>query len=200
MLRSRIAVLAVLVTLVAVVLGGCGGQGPTRHVGPGRPVPYANRVPTTTTEPFSPKVDGLRLHELAEQALSESEVYGVSRPENARVVVATPIQVLGLVGEEDGSQSPAFQSQEYIVALQGRFNLISACANIPADAVPASTTETSVTPVANMVIAVPTPDAFSNAYPIYVGLDDPDLSTLGHVYDLDRYIASLAATAPAGTP
>jgi hypothetical protein len=146
---------------------------------------------TSTTRPARSRlpavVNGLPLLELAKHALGASEGYSVVKPTQVRVVVATEAALLQLAGHSGGTTSP-----QYIITLHGRFTSISGDAS-PAVPPGASTTTTAphTAPLTTMVLLVPMANG-EGTTGIAVGVGDPDLATLGRVYDLDPYVASLA--------
>jgi hypothetical protein len=130
-------------------------------------------------------VNGVPLLALARHAVGAAEGYAVSQPAQVRAVVSTEAALWDLASRHGGSPSSV-----YIVTLRGRFDC-GACGTAMTPAAPPTTTVPRTVPVATMVLEIPMPISQStNA--VYVGVGHPDLSKLGHVYDLDPYVRSLA--------
>jgi hypothetical protein len=122
--------------------------------------------------------------ELAKHALGAAEAYSVSKPFNVRAVITTQAALNAQVPTAGGSTDP-----EYVVTLRGRFTC-GYCGK----AMPASTTTTnpSTVHVSTMVLQLPIPLANGATKGIAVGVGTPNLAKLGHTYNLDRYVKSLA--------
>jgi hypothetical protein len=172
--RSRAGGLLVALTVGAVALGGCSSlQASTSHrvTGPG-----------CCSAPLPPP-----LHELAERALGASEAYAVDDPRDVQAVVTTEATLCRLMSETGSSCT---QSSVYLISLRGRFSCGACGTMVPANA---TTTSTSLPPVTTMYLAVPASDTEATGGET-VGIAGPNLSTLGHVYDLDPYVRALAGT------
>jgi hypothetical protein len=129
-------------------------------------------------------VKGVPMLELAKHALGAAEAYSVSKPFNVRVVITTQAALYAQVPTAGGSRDP-----EYVVTLRGRFT----CGYCGA-AMPTSTTTTnpSTVRISTMVLELPIPLASGATTGVAVGVGTPDLAKLGHTYNLDRYVKSLA--------
>jgi hypothetical protein len=131
-------------------------------------------------------VNGVPLLDLAKHALGASEGYSVMKPTQVRLVIATEAALLQQAGQSGGTTSP-----QYIITLHGRFTPISGgTAAVPPGA-STTTTAPHIVPLTTMVLMVPMANG-EGTTGIAVGVGDPDLATLGSVYDLDPYVASLA--------
>jgi hypothetical protein len=175
--------LLVVLTVGVVVLGGCGGQGryPQAFGGP------ATRVTTTTTEPLPPIVHSVPLLALAKRALGVSETCFVSNPQNVRVVALTEKAAANLEAGNGGGQT---QRPKYVIDLEGRFDCRGGDTNDGMPSASTSSTAPTVLPVSNMIVEVGNPES-PQPLAAFLNMGFPTLSTLGRVYDLDPYIASL---------
>lgn len=129
-------------------------------------------------------VNGIPLLDLAKRALGAAEAYSVSNPLNVRAVVTTQAALYALVPTSGGATEP-----EYVVTLRGRFSCGS-CGT----AMHTSTTTTNPLSVrvSTMVLQLSIPLAPGATAGVAVGVGTPALGKLGHTYDLDPYIKSLA--------
>jgi hypothetical protein len=130
-------------------------------------------------------VNGVPLLDLAKHALGAAEAYSVSKPIHVRAVVTTQSALYAQVPTEGGSTTP-----EYVVALNGPFS----CGSCGTALSGSSTTVASTVAVSTMVLQLPIPLAPGATTGIAVGVGSPLLAKLGHVYDLDPYVKSLAGT------
>jgi hypothetical protein len=132
-------------------------------------------------------VNGVPLLDLATHALGASEGYSVMNPTQVRAVISTEATLLHQAGQSGGTTSP-----QYVVTLHGRFTPIgggTTAAVLPGGST--TTTAPHAVPITTMVLLVPMSNGEGTSG-IAVGVGDPDLATLGSVYDLDPYVASLA--------
>jgi len=129
-------------------------------------------------------VKGVPMLELAKHALGAAEAYSVSKPFNVRAVITTQAALYAQLPTAGGSTD-----REYVVTLRGRFT----CGYCGA-AMPTSTTTTNpaTVHVSTMVLELPIPLANGATTGVAVGVGTPDLAKLGHTYNLDRYVKSLA--------
>ena len=129
-------------------------------------------------------VKGVPMLELAKHALGAAEAYSVSKPFNVRAVITTQAALYAQVPTAGGSTDP-----EYVETLRGRFT----CGYCGA-AMPTSTTTTNpaTVHVSTMVLELPIPLVNGATTGVAVGLGTPDIAKLGHTYNLDRYVKSLA--------
>jgi hypothetical protein len=129
-------------------------------------------------------VRGVPMLELAKHTLGAAEAYSVSKPFNVRAVITTQAALYAQIQTAGGSTVP-----EYVVTLRGRFT----CGYCGA-AMPTSTTTTNpeTVHVSTMVLELPIPLANGATTGVAVGVGTPDLAKLGHTYNLDRYVKSLA--------
>jgi len=129
-------------------------------------------------------VHGVPLLGLAKSARGAAEAYAVSKPLDVRAVVTTQAVLYAQVPTAGGSTEP-----EYLVTLGGRFSC-GYCGT----AMPTSTTtiDPAAVPISTMVLQLPIPYAHGTTTGVAVGLGSPKLAKLGHTYDLDPYIKSLA--------
>jgi hypothetical protein len=141
-------------------------------------------VVTTASRPLPAVVNGVPLLALAKHALGATEAYSVSNPMNVRAVVSTQAALYEQFPAAGGTPGP-----EYVVVLQGHFSC-GACGTAVA-ATSTTTTNPSTVPVTTMVLELPVPISEATNG-VAVGVGTPDLSKLGHAYDLDPYIKSLA--------
>ena len=143
-----------------------------------------HKVTAKSSQPLPPIVNDVPVLDLAKHALGAAEAYGVSKPFNVRAVVTTQAALYAQVPAGGGAPEP-----EYVVAFQGRFSC-GYCGT----ASPSSTTTTdpSTVRISTMVLELPSPLASGATTGVAVGVGTPDLAKLGHIYDLDPYIKSLA--------
>jgi hypothetical protein len=143
-----------------------------------------HKVTAKSSQPLPPIVNGVPVLDLAKHALGAAEAYGVSKPFNVRAVVTTQAALYAQVPAAGGAVEP-----EYVVTLRGRFSC-GYCGT----ATPPSTTTTdpSTVRISTMVLQLPIPLPSGATTGIAVGVGTPDLAKLGHIYDLDPYIKSLA--------
>ena len=129
-------------------------------------------------------VNGVPLLDLAKRALGAAEAYSVSKPTNVRAVVTTQAALYEQVPVAGGAAKP-----EIAVTLRGRFSC-GYCGT----AMPTSTasTDLSTVHISTMVLQLPIPLVPGATTGVAVGVGTPALAKLGHIYDLDPYIASLA--------
>jgi hypothetical protein len=125
------------------------------------------------------------LHALAERALGASEGYAVNDPQDVRAVVTTEATLCRLMSEAGSSCT---QSRVYLISLRGPFSCPGCGTGVAANA---TTTSTSPPRITTMYVAVPASDTKSTGG-VAVGVAGPNLSTVGHVYDLDPYVKALA--------
>jgi hypothetical protein len=187
----RVPGLLVAITVGVVVLGGCGGRGVARY-GFGGP---ATPVTTTTTETLPPTVDGIPFLTLAKDAVGEAEAYSVNKPQDVRMVLTTAATLCHLM---KGMGTGCTDASEYLISLRGRFTCGMSCGQD----VPANVTTTSTSPphITTMYLAEPASHSAGILGGAF-GVAGPNLSTLGHVYDLDPYVKALAGTkVPHGPP
>jgi len=170
--------IALAVVGVVALTGGCGQTATVRHVIPTQP----SRPPPTT-------VNGVPLAALARQALNASKAWSVTDPKNARVVVSSEAGIEHLLGYNYGSTAPA-----YVVSLQGPFHCgpPSCVTSGGGSAIKAATTDTPRSvPTSYMTLDLPIPLTSTGGGGLSVGRTDPNLSQLGHVYDLGPYVVAL---------
>ena len=170
--------LAVVGTMA--LAGGCGQTATVRQV-----------TPTQPSRPLPATVNGVPLAALARQALNASRAWSVTDPKNARVVVSSQAGIENLLGYNYGSITPA-----YIVSMRGRFYCAPpSCA--PSHPYVGGASDAPTTdlprPVPNgyMTLDLPIPLTAMGGGGLSVGRIDPNLSKLGHVYDLRPYLVSL---------
>jgi len=162
---------------MGALTGGCGQSATVRHL-----------TPTQPSRPLPATVNGVPVMALARQALNESKAWSVTDPKDVRVVVSSQAAMEHLLGYNYGSTTPA-----YVVSLQGPFHCGPSCvgsgvgtANEAVTAEPSTSVPTSY-----MTLNLPIPLTSTGGGGLSVGRIDPDLSRLGHVYDLDPYVVSL---------
>jgi hypothetical protein len=139
---------------------------------------------TAQSRPLPAIVNGVPLLDLAKHALGAAEAYGVSKPFNVQAVVTTEAALHAQFSVAGGATEP-----EYVVTLHGRFSCGYCGTDIPPST---TTTDSSAVRVSTMVLELPIPLPSGATTGIAVGVGTPDLAKLGHVYDLDPYIKSLA--------
>jgi hypothetical protein len=137
-----------------------------------------------SSQPLPPIVNGVPLLDLAKHALGAAEAYGVSKPLNVRAVITTQAALYAQVPVAGGATEP-----EYVVSLRGRFSCGYCGTAIPTST---TTTDPSTVRISTMVLQLPIPLASGATTGVAVGVGTPDLAKLGHIYDLDPYIKSLA--------
>lgn len=167
-----------IATVTGVAATGCGSN-----------IPIAsNGAATTTTDSLPAIVGGVPMAALARQALTEATIWSDPRPTHVRAVVSTQEGLESVLGYSYGATAPVF-----IVALEGRLVCSPSC-GISAPALPGVTTTPTTTPVpiSFMAFTFPLPRAHgSGGGSLSVTRIDPDLSKLGHVYDLQPYVNAL---------
>lgn len=147
-------------------------------------IPQAKQAAKVQSRALPTSVNGVPLSDLAKRALGAAKAYSVSRPLDVRAVVTTQADLYAQVPVGGGAPNP-----EYVVTLKGRFSC-GYCGT----AAPASTTTTdpSTVPMSTMVLQLPIPLAHAATTGVAVGVGTPVLAKLGHTYNLDPYIKSLA--------
>jgi hypothetical protein len=156
-----------------------------------QPKQEAKPAVRSISQPLPAVVNGVPLLELAKHALGASEAYSVSKPVNVRVVVISQAALYSQVPVAGGATG-----SEYVVLLQGRFTCGS-CGT--ANPISATTTDPTSVRVSPMVLQLPIPLTSRATTGVAVGVGTPDMTKLGHVYDLNPYIRSLAgASVPIG--
>jgi len=169
---------AVTVLGVVALTDGCGQTATVRHMAPTEP---SRPLPTT--------INGVPLAALARQALVESKTWSVTDPKDVRVVVSSQVGLEHLLGYNYGSTTPA-----YVVSLQGAFHCgPPSCApsGISGANKAATTDPPGSVPTSYMTLNLPIPLTSTGGGGLSVGRTDPNLSQLGHVYDLGPYVESL---------
>jgi hypothetical protein len=167
---------AVTVLGVVALTDGCGQTATVRHMAPTEP---SRPLPTT--------VNGVPLAALARQALVESKTWSVTDPKDVRVVVSSQAGMEHLLGNNYGSTTPA-----YVISLQGPFRCGPSCgaAGVGSAAKAATTVPPRSVPSSYMTLDLPIPFTLTGGGSLSVGRINPDLSQLGHVYDLGPYVVS----------
>lgn len=174
-----------MLVIVALMATGCATA---RGSSSSESKSQAKAVVSPVSRPLPPVVNGVPLLDLAKHALGAAEGYSVKKPTQVRVVIATEAALsLQLAGQSGGSTSP-----QYLITLQGRFTPVGGDTTV-AVSPGASTTTTAprTVPLTTMVLLVPMANGEGTSG-IGVGVGDPNLATLGRVYDLDPYVKSLA--------
>jgi hypothetical protein len=174
---SRTVKTVLIIVCLAVLTVGCRqSDSGSRPQGKQTPKPQSRTLPAS--------VNGVPLLDLAERALGGAEAYGVSKPLNVRAVMTTQAALYAQVPTAGGATTP-----EYVVTLRGRFSCGYCGTAMP---ISTTTTDPSTVRITTMVLQLPIPLASGATTGIAVGLGTPALAKLGHPYDLDPYIKSLA--------
>ena len=161
---------------LALVTVGCspttsGSKPPVRH------------TPNAQSRSLPASVNGVPLLDLAKRALGAAEAYSVSKPTNVRAVVTTQAALYTQVPVAGGAMP------EFVVTLRGRFSCGYCGTAMPTST---ATTDPSTVRISTMVLQLPIPLAPGATTGVAVGVGTPVLDKLGHIYDLDPYITSLA--------
>ena len=179
MRRSLVVVIGGM-ALVLLAAAGCSGNGKTSAV---TTLP-TSRLPdpahSASTVKVPPTVNGVPLAALAKEALQTVTALSDPRPTNVQVVLSTEARI----ANQMHSYGPAVPA--YVVAMDGEFRCGPSCGVLE----PGVSEPGSQTAVRYIVFTDPLPFKPGSGGSLYAGDIRPDLSVLGHVYDLQPYIAS----------
>jgi hypothetical protein len=165
---------------VSVLAAACGqGASGSHSASP------AHHGRETQARPLPAVVNGVPLLELAKRALGAAKAYSVSNPEDVRAVLTTQAALYAQVPAAGGAATP-----EYVVTLGGRFS----CGSCGTAVAGSTVVPSSAARVSTMVLQLPFPLAPGATTGVAVGAGTPVLAELGHIYDLDPYVRSLAGT------
>jgi hypothetical protein len=136
------------------------------------------------SRPLPAIVNGVPMLDLAKHALGAAEAYGVTKPFHVQAVITTEAALRAQFSVGRGATEP-----EYVVTLDGRFSCGYCGTAIPPST---TTTDPSAVRISTMVLELPIPLPSGATTGVAVGVGTPDLAKLGHIYDLDPYVKSLA--------